>query len=163
MGASRGRTIEHTIEVDCPIAVVWDVWSDVRRLPELSKSTTEVRDAPERLTEVGQSFCQIAGAVGQSVAVRWEVVEIEPQDHLVIEGSPGYGVRVTITEAVAAAGASCTVLTLTTTYRLPFGPLGKLVAKLGLDRLADREAREVLDGVARLAREATVLGRGARG
>ena len=58
--------IEHTVEVDCPVATVWDIWSDVRRLPELSKSTTEVRGAPERLTAVGDSFCQVARAAMRS-------------------------------------------------------------------------------------------------
>lgn len=147
-------TIEHTDEVECPIDLVWDVWSDVRRLPELSKSTTEVLDAPERLTEVGQTFCQVARAAGASAAVEWTVVAIEARDHLVIEGSPGYGVRISITEAVEALTPDRTRVTLTTAYHLPFGPLGRVVSKLGLDRIATKEAREVLDGVVRMAEAA---------
>ena len=145
--------IEHSIEVDCPAAVVWDVWSDVRRLPELSKSTTEVRGAPHRLSAVGDTFCQVARAAGRSAEVSWRVVDIVAVDHLTIEGSPGFGVRVSITEAVVALDGNRTRLTLSSSYRLPFGPLGRVVAKLGLDRIADRETVEVLRGVARLAEQ----------
>lgn len=146
--------IEHTIEVDVPIDVVWDVWSDVRRLPELSKSTTEVRDAPERLTKVGDTFCQVAKAAGKNAAVQWRVTSIMPNDHLVIEGSPGFGVQASITERVRALGPERTALTLEADYKLPFGPLGRVVSRLGLDRLAMRESCEVLDGVARMATQA---------
>jgi len=146
--------IEHTIEVDVPVDVVWDVWSNVRRLPELSKSTTAVRNAPERLTKVGDTFCQIAKAAGKSATVEWRVTSIMPNDHLVIEGSPGFGVQAVLTERVHAVSANRTALTLAAEYKLPFGPLGKVVSRLGLDRLARREACEVLDGVARLATQA---------
>lgn len=150
--------IEHTIEVDVPVEIVWDVWSDVRRLPELSKSTTEVRGAPERLTKVGDTFCQVARAAGKNASVQWVVTSIRAQDHLVIEGSPGFGVHASITERVRALPAGGTALTLEADYALPFGPLGKVVSKLGLDRLAMRESCEVLDGVARLARKAQAAG-----
>jgi uncharacterized membrane protein len=146
--------IEHTVEVDLPVDIVWDVWSDVRRLPELSKSTIEVRGAPERLTRVGDSFCQIAKAAGKSAAVEWTVTSIEPCDHLVIEGSPGYGVQASITERVRSLPGGGTALTLEADYRLPFGPLGRVVSKLGLDRLAMRESCEVLAGVVRLSKQA---------
>ncbi len=146
--------IEHTVEVDCPLEVVWDVWSDVRRLPELSKSTTEVRGAPPRLTQVGDTFCQIAKAAGKAAAVEWTVTSIRPGDHLTIEGSPGFGVKASITERVRALPDGKTALTLEADYQLPFGPLGRVVSRLGLDRLAMRESCEVLDGVARLARQA---------
>ena len=59
-----------TVVVDQPVEKVWEVWSDVRLLPELSSSTVEVRGAPERLTEVGQSFEQVVQAVGIDV-VAW--------------------------------------------------------------------------------------------
>jgi len=36
-------------------------------------------------------------------------------------------------------------------YRLPFGPLGRLAAKLGAEHRATEEAQLVLDGVRRQA------------
>ena len=44
-------------------------------------------------------------------------------------------------------------MTLAIDYRLPFGPIGRLAAKLGAERRALDEAEQVLAGVARLAEE----------
>ena len=41
------RTIEQSLVVDQPIDEVWDLWTDVRILPDLSPSTSEVLAAPE--------------------------------------------------------------------------------------------------------------------
>lgn len=147
-------TIVKTADVDRPIEEVWDVWSDVRILPELSASTTEVRGAPERLTAVGQTFTQVVRAVGRCFESTWEVVDIEPCDHLTIEGSVGFGVTNRITERVQALGPDRTRMELTVAYELPFGPLGRLASKLGVERLAAHEASEVMAGLQRrLARQ----------
>jgi hypothetical protein len=42
-------------------------------------------------------------------------------------------------------------MTLTIDYSLPFGPLGRLAGRLGVERKALDEAGQVLKGVARLA------------
>ena len=146
--------IEHSLEVACPIDVVWDLWSDVRRLPELSKSTVTVLDAPERLTAVGQTFCQVVVAAGRRVETVWQVADIEPGHHLTIEGTPVRGTHVSLTESVRETAPGRTCCTLTIDYKLPFGPLGKIAGKLGVEALASREAHEVLQGVVRLAEAA---------
>jgi uncharacterized membrane protein len=152
----RGREaampkIEHSLEVARPVAEVWDLWSDVRRLPELSKSTAAVHDAPERLTAVGQTFRQTVVAAGKRVETEWRVVDIVPLDHLTIEGTPVRGTHVTLVEKVRETAPGRTCCTLTIEYKLPFGPLGRLAGKLGIETLANREAHEVLQGVVRLA------------
>jgi uncharacterized membrane protein len=133
-----------------PIAEVWDVWSDVRILPQLSPSTVEVRGAPERLTEVGQEFVQIVQAAGRCFESTWTVIDVVPEDHLTIEGSVGLGARYQLTERVEAEGADHTRLTLEIEYRLPFGPLGRLASKLGIEHLARKETDEVLRNLATL-------------
>jgi uncharacterized membrane protein len=147
-------TIEHCLEVGRPVATVWDVWSDVRRLPELSNSTVAVLDAPDRLTEVGQTFRQVAKAAGRTTEVVWTVTAIEAQRSVTIESTPALGAKVRITEAVRATAPDRTCLTLSIDYQLPFGPLGRLASKLGLEKIAQREAHEVIQGVVRLV-EAT--------
>src|SRR5690606_34768827 len=104
-------SIEHELEVARPIAPVWDLWSDVCRLPELSDSTEAVRDAPARLTAVGQTFRQVARAAGRTIDVVWTVVDIEPCHHVTIESSPALGSTVRITEAVHEVAADRTRLT----------------------------------------------------
>ncbi len=39
-------TIEQSVIVERPVDEVWDVWTDVRLLPDLSHSTTAVARAP---------------------------------------------------------------------------------------------------------------------
>ena len=146
--------IEHSLEAASPLDVVWDVWSDVRRLPELSKSTATVLDAPERLTAVGQTFRQIVVAAGKKVETEWTVSDVVAQDHLTIEGTPVRGTHVALTESVRETAPDRTCCTLTIEYRLPFGPLGRLAGKLGIEALANREAHEVLQGVVRMAEAA---------
>lgn len=144
-------------DVDRSVAEVWDVWSDVQLLPEISPSTDAVEDAPERLTEVGQSFRQLAHLPGRTIDVTWTVTALTEQDHLVIEATAMRGVHLSISETVQVVDADHTRLTLTIDYRLPFGPLGRAVNRLGLERRAEAEATQVVEGVVRLvtARAAT--------
>lgn len=146
--AGKGRAMpsfSRSVEVDRPIAEVWDVWTDVRTLPQLSSSTTEVRDAPERLTEPGQTFRQVVRAVGRCFDVTWTVTSIADRDHLTIESRAVMGVSPRLTERVEPLSPSRTRLAIDVEYDLPFGPLGRLASKLGVEQLARREATEVLD------------------
>lgn len=147
--------IEHTLVVPQDISVVWKAWSDVRTLPEISRSTAAVRGAPDQLTEVGQTFTQVARAAGKKVEVLWTVTDIAAEDHLTITGEPGFGTSVTMTEKVTAEPGGGTRMVLVIDYHLPFGPVGRLVSKLGLERIANGEACEVLVGVGRLAGRAS--------
>lgn len=141
------RSFHRSIVIDRPIADVWDTWSDVRLLPQLSRSTTQVTGAPDRLTEVGQGFHQVVRAAGRCFESSWTVTSIAPEDHLTIEGSVGYGVRYQLTERVEALGPDRTRCTLEVEYSLPFGPLGRLAGRLGVERMAGSEAQEVLDAL----------------
>ena len=134
-----------SVDVDRPVADVWHIWTDVRILPQLSPSTSEVLDAPERLTEVGQTFRQIVRAVGRCFEVDWTVTSIEDCDHLTIESSVVMGVTPQLTERVKSLSANRTRLTIDVEYTLPFGPLGRLASKLGVEQLAHRETTELLE------------------
>ena len=138
-------TFSRSVDVARPIAEVWDAWTDVRLLPRLSKSTVEVCDAPERLTAVGQTFRQVVRAVGRSFEATWTVTSFRAQDHLTIEGSVGFGVTQRLTEQVEAIDDERTRLTIRVDYQMPFGPLGRVASKLGVEKLAQRESGEVLD------------------
>jgi uncharacterized membrane protein len=143
--------IQREVEVAAEPAAVWDVLADVRRLPQVSSHTVEVRDAPERLTRQGETFTQVVQAVGRRFTSSWDVVAFEAGRLLGIEGSVGFGVRYRLTETVAPVDGGRSRLGVTIDYRLPFGPLGKVAARLGVEALAATEAEQVLQGVARLA------------
>ena len=157
LGASRPgydvavATIDHSDVIECPAASVWSILEDVRRLPELSASTTEIRDAPERLTTPGQSFEQVVGFAGKRFESRWVVLAIDPGRSLTIEGDVGYGVRYTLTERVEPLDAGRCRFQMEITYRLPFGPLGRLANRLGVEHRARSEAAAVVANLKALA------------
>lgn len=143
-------TIERSVVIDRPPADVWAVLEDVRRLPELSRSTVSVSDAPERLTAPGQTFRQVVKAVGKRFDSEWTVLELVPRSLLVIEGSVGYGVTYRLRESLEPLGEGSTRFGVCIEYRLPFGPLGRVAERLGVSRLAEQEAGEVAAGLQRV-------------
>lgn len=151
-------TVTRSTEIAAPPDAVWDVLRDVGRLPEFSPSTDAV-DVDGDLRDVGQRFDQTVTVAGRRFTSTWEVTELEPGRVLVIDGSVVPGSRYRMIEHLEAlADGSGTRLTLTMEYRLPFGPLGRLASRLGVERRAVEEAEEVLAGVRRSAEDATDRG-----
>jgi uncharacterized membrane protein len=140
-------SITRQVDIDAPPERVWALLEDVRRLPEFSSSTLEVRDAPERLTAPGQGYTQVGRLLGKKYTSHWRVVELEPGRRLRSEGTVGPGVRYCLTQEVTASGPDGTRLSIVMDYSLPGGPLGRLAAKAGIESRATREAQEVLDGI----------------
>lgn len=143
--------IERSVEVRAEPEKVWAVLVDVRRLPEVSRHTCEVRDAPPRLTREGERFTQVVVALGKRFESEWTVVRFEARRVVAIEGSVGFGVRYCLTETVEPAGSGRSRLTVRIQYKLPFGPLGRVAARLGVERLAAAEAQQVLANIASIA------------
>ncbi|CAA9209911.1 MAG: hypothetical protein AVDCRST_MAG76-57 [uncultured Acidimicrobiales bacterium] len=147
--------IERSVEVRAEPARVWDVLVDVRCLPKVSSHTVEVKNAPDRLTHRGERFTQVVVAVGKRFESEWEVHGFDPGRAISIEGSVGFGVRYCLTETVAPAGAGRSTLSVRIQYKLPFGPLGRIASRLGVERLAAVEAQQVLTRIAAFAEERT--------
>jgi hypothetical protein len=143
--------IERSVDVRADPERVWDMMVDVRRLPEVSAHTCEVRDAPVRLTRVGERFIQVVVAVGKRFESEWSVTHFEPGHALSIEGSVGFGVRYCLSQWVDPVGPRTSRLRVRIDYKLPFGPLGKVASKLGVERLAAAEAEQVIAGIAAMA------------
>ncbi len=142
--------IRREVEVERPVEDVWDVLKDVRRLPEFSSSTVAVLDAPERITRPGQRFRQVVMWMGRRFESEWEVTEVVPERKVAITGNMGPGGRYWLVQEAEPIGPDRTRLSLTMDYRLPFGPLGKVAARLGVAQRAEREAGEVVEGIKRL-------------
>ena len=149
-------TIVRTADINAGAEEVWRVLEDVRFLPQLSDSTKQVLDAPERLTAVGETFRQVVHLLGRSYTSDWVVKRIDAGRLLSIEGTIGFGVRYCLTEEVEPRDDGRSQLTVTIDYRLPFGPLGRVAGKLGVEQRAAAESAEVVGGVKRLTEERVV-------
>ena len=140
-------TISRHVDIAAPVDRVWDLLENVRRLPEYSASTQEVRDAPERLTAVGQEYVQVGRLLGLKLASRWRVTALEPGRLLSNVGTIAPGVCYTLTQRLEPLGGDSTRLSIEIDYTVPGGPLGRLAARAGAEQRAAREAQEVLDGI----------------
>src|SRR4051812_40563895 len=136
-----------SVDIAAPAERVWDLLEDVRRLPEYSESTQEVREAPERLTAVGQEYVQVGRLLGVKLASRWKVTAIEPGRLLANEGTLAPGVRYTLAQRLEPLPGGGTRLWIDIDYTVPGGALGRLAARAGAEARAGREAQTVLDGI----------------
>jgi carbon monoxide dehydrogenase subunit G len=139
-------TISRSTDIAAPVERVWKLLEDVRKLPEYSDSTDEVREAPDRLTAVGQEYVQVGRLLGVKLTSHWQVTAIEPGRLLRSEGSLAPGVRYTVTQRLEPHGAG-TRLDIDIDYAVPGGALGRLAARAGAESRAGREAQAVLDGI----------------
>jgi ligand-binding SRPBCC domain-containing protein len=139
-------TLSERRTVDAPVAAVWAVLADVASLPELSRSTTEVEvDGP--LRQVGQRFRQTVRLAGRRWTSDWTVTAFEPERRLVVEGSIAPGTAYRLDESLEAVDERRTTLTVTATYELPLGALGRLAGRLGVERRVADELGDVVSGV----------------
>ena len=144
-------TIDQESVIERPAGEVWAILEDVRRLPELSRSTVEVRGAPARITGTGQTFTQVVQVLGTRFESEWEVTSFGPGRSFAIEGDVGYGVRYCLQESVEELGPDRCRFRLHITYTLPLGLLGRVAGRLGVERRARAEAAEVVAGLRRAA------------
>lgn len=144
-------SIVRNADIAADVGTVWAILEDVRLLPRLSPSTKAVEGAPARLTSPGQVFRQVVHLLGRDYESDWEVKTITTGRLLSIEGSVGLGVSYCLTEEVEPVGPDSTRLRVSISYRLPFGPLGRVAARLGVEQRAATECAQVVEGVKRMA------------
>lgn len=140
-------TITRYVDIAASPERVWELLEDVRRLPEYSEGTDEVRDAPERLTAVGQEYVQVGRMLGVKLSSRWRVTAIEPGRLLSNEGTLARGVRYTLSQRLEPRPDGGTRLWIDIEYAVPGGRLERFAARAGAEQRAAREAQAVLDGI----------------
>ena len=143
-------TMSEAVEIGAGPELVWSILADVSRLPKFSRSTTDV-DVDGALRARGQSFEQTVRLGGRSWTSQWEVDRIDPGQLLQISGTLPLGAPYTMTERLAPIGSDRSRLEVSAEYDLPMGALGRLAGRLGVERRARAELRDVVRGVARLA------------
>ena len=131
---------ERTIEVNAPVGVVFELYSDFEKFPEWMKSIKEVRKTGERTTHWT--------ADAPLVSVEWEAetTALEPDRRLAwhtIKGDVQMEGEVTFEEA----GPEMTRMHFSLAYEPPAGRLGSLVAGL----IGNDPAQQVEEDLKRFA------------
>lgn len=131
---------EKTIEVNAPVGVVFELYSDFEKFPEWMKSIKEVRRTGERTTQWT--------ADAPLVSVEWEAetTALEPNRRLAwhtIKGDVQMEGEVTFEEA----GPQMTQMHFSLAYEPPAGRLGSLVAGL----IGSDPAKQVEEDLKRFA------------
>jgi hypothetical protein len=96
--APRLRVVA-SIEVNAPASVVWDLYCDPHRYPEIAHATERMLHVPEGPMGVGYAYREIGRLGPFKSEEEWRVVEFEPrrrQVHVVDDGPFGMYLEIDI-------------------------------------------------------------------
>ncbi|HYJ46643.1 MAG TPA: SRPBCC family protein [Pyrinomonadaceae bacterium] len=135
---------EKSVEINAPVQVVFDLYSDFEKFPEWMTHIKEVR-------RTGESYTKWTADAPLGINVEWEAetTALEPNRKIAwqtVRGDVEMQGEVTFEEA----GRGKTLMHVAIGYKPPAGHLGALVAKL-LGNDPDKEIEEELSRFARLA------------
>jgi uncharacterized protein YndB with AHSA1/START domain len=120
--------VERTIQLAASPERVYELVMDPARLEDWVTIHHRLEDAPDGKLEQGSKLTQWLKLAGQKFRVRWTVVENEPCEHVVWEGSGPVASRAKV-EYDFAREDHGTRFTYLNEYHLPGGPLGTLAGK----------------------------------
>lgn len=135
--------IVREVVVACPPAEVFDVLSNIERLPEFSHVSVEVRKGPGRPVQVGDTFEQVIKVLGVHLDTEWEVTEVQPDSLLRVEGRSKSNGQASLTQTLTAEGEGCRVR-MEVDYDPPLGIIGEIADKVVFERRHEDDAEELL-------------------
>lgn len=146
--------IEHTTEIDAAPEAVFDVLTDLDRLPDWSTVTVSTHDAPPKPLSAGQTFRQTLRVLGRNLDVDWEVKEVQRPNRLAYEATAPGGGRLRMTQQVRQAGDGSRV-ELDIDYDLPGGFVGEWLDEHYAERRNEREVEHSLHNLKELVEAST--------
>ncbi len=141
--------IEKTIDIDRSPEEVFEVLSDLDRLPYWATVVVENHDTPDKPLSVGDTFRQTVRVAGQNLETDWKVTEVERPKRVAYEASASGGGQLTMRQMVSARGGGRSV-ELKIDYELPGGFLGELLDRAYVERRNEREAEHSLSNLKEL-------------
>ncbi len=135
--------IERTIEINRKPEDVFDLLTDLHRLPHWATTVVETHDIADGPLRNGMSFRQTVRVAGRSIECDWKVAELDRPRHVAYEATALGGGQLTMRQTVSAA-ASGSVVELELDYELPGGFLGQAVDRAFVERRNEREAEHSL-------------------
>jgi carbon monoxide dehydrogenase subunit G len=101
--------IEESIEIDLPPEEVYAFFSDVNNLTKCSDVITEIRGAPDRAVQVGDTYTTVAKVMGRTVETSHRVVVADSPNRLEMDGkNDTLGLKVVIILEATTRGTRVT-------------------------------------------------------
>jgi ligand-binding SRPBCC domain-containing protein len=136
-----GHLVRSTV-VACPPERVFDVLTDVARLPEFSEMTVSI-EGPGRPIQAGDRFTQVVKVLGKELDSEWQVVAVDAPSLLHLEGTAPGGAKATLVERLRPEGDG-THVELDVDYDMPLGLLGDAIDAVYLHSKNEEKADEIL-------------------
>jgi uncharacterized membrane protein len=99
--------IRKSVDINASGDVVFDLLTDLDRLPQWSTITVETHGTPRQPIEEGDTFVQTLRILGQHVETQWRIVELKRLRKLAYETTASGGGRMQMKQSVSdSAGVS---------------------------------------------------------
>lgn len=138
--------VERQTEIDCSPEEVFDVLTDLDRLPDWATMVLENHDTPEKPLRTGQTFRQTIRIAGRNLTTEWEVAECDPGRRVAYKATGPGGSRLEMKQRVEPRDEGSRV-ELEIDYELPGGALGGAVDKIYVERRNEREIEHSLNNL----------------
>ncbi|MGD9889847.1 MAG: SRPBCC family protein [Dehalococcoidia bacterium] len=135
--------IERSIEINRPPEEVFDLITDLDRLPDWATIVVETRDVPHRPIQNGTTFRQTIRVAGRHLESEWHVAELERPRHVAYEATAPGGGQLAMKQTVNPTGDGSRV-ELELDYEPPLGFLGELMDRAYFERRNERDAEHSL-------------------
>jgi uncharacterized membrane protein len=145
--------ITSSIDISASAGAVFDLITDLNRLPQWSTITVDTHDTPRQPIEQGDTFTQTLRVLGQSIETEWRVTELERPRQLAYETTAPGGGRMTMKQSISdTAGGS--IVAFEVDYDLPEDLAAALESDLA-ERRNERELEHSLQNLKDLAEAAS--------
>ncbi len=135
--------IERSIEINRSPEQIFDVLTDLNRLPDWATIVVQTHDVPEQAIGNGATFRQTIRVAGRNLEIDWRVAELERPRHVAYEATEVGGGQLAMRQTVVPADSGSRV-ELELDYELPGGWLGAAVDRAYLERRNEREVEHSL-------------------
>ncbi len=141
--------IERSVRVEAAPADVFDVLTDLDRLPHWATTVVENHDMPDGPLQPGQRFRQTVRVAGSNLETDWVVRSVDPPREIEYEATAPGGGELRMVQRVAPDGEASRV-ELELDYQLPGGFLGEALDQVYVERRNEREAEHSLNNLKEL-------------
>jgi uncharacterized membrane protein len=143
VSAPHMSTVHTTIEIDAPIAQVWETVMDPYRLKDWVTIHRALRDVSGQPLQEGSSMEQVLQLRGVSFHVRWTLAELNAPTHAEWEGRGPAHSTALIRYELSENGES-TMFDYINEFTPPGGRLGIVASRVIVGAASEREASRSL-------------------